>query len=571
MKCPQIVLLTALLAFTASATNKGLSLIDSLAQQAYIKASNTQGATPAHPAGDQFGFCVALAGDIMVVGAPGESSSATGVNGNQSDTSAPSAGAAYIFVRNGANWTQQAYLKASNTRAGAGFGTSVAISGDTVIVGAPYESSNAAGVNGDGSNNNSSSQAGAAYVFVRSATGWTQQAFLKASNAGAYDHFGNAVSISGDTIVVGALYEASKAAGVNGDQSDNSAFGAGAAYVFVRNNLKWTQEAYLKASNPDGLDFFGWSVAVSGDIIAIGAPWEFSSATGINGDQNDNGADNAGAAYFFGRHNRTWVQEAYVKGSNTQIGDAFGISIAASGQTVVVGAFWEDANASTIGASNPDDNAAPDSGAAYVFVRNGNLWSQEAYLKPSNTRAGEWFGASVAISGDTLVVGAPREDSAAAGVNGNQSDTSAVNSGAAYVFLRSRTFWSHEAYVKASNPGAAVAGPDIVGDSFGCSVAVSANTLAVGAFHEGSNATGINGDQNDNSAPIAGAAYVFTGLAPSLDQICPCRSSWNNHGEYVQCVQSMTAALANVGLLTDAQRRDLISQAGESDCGKKTR
>src|SRR5439155_9191835 len=136
------------------------------------------------------------------------------------------------------------------------------------------------------------------------------------------DRFGNAVAISGDTIVVGALYEGSKSAGVNGNQGDNTAYGAGAAYVFVRTGATWTQEAYLKASNPDYLDFFGWSVGISGDIIAVGAPWEFGGGSGINaGDQNDNSIDNAGAVYIFGRHGTTWSQEAYIKESNNDSGD----------------------------------------------------------------------------------------------------------------------------------------------------------------------------------------------------------------------------------------------------------
>src|SRR5207247_1774974 len=167
-----------------------------IAQQAYIKASNTGGPSPGDtPAdyggsfGDNFGWSVAISGDTMVIGAPGEDSNATGVNGNQTNNSALNSGAAYVFVRDGTNWVQQAYLKASNTGANDVFGFSVAISGDTVVVGARWEASNATGVNGNQSNN-SASAAGAAYVFVRSGTNWMQQAYLKASNTGANDIFG---------------------------------------------------------------------------------------------------------------------------------------------------------------------------------------------------------------------------------------------------------------------------------------------------------------------------------------------------------------------------------------------
>jgi FG-GAP repeat protein len=153
---------------------------------------------------------------------------------------------------------------------------------------------------------------------------------------------------------------------------------------------------------------------------------------------------------------------------------------------------------------NQSDNSATSAGAAYVFVRSGTTWTQQAYLKASNTEANDFFGFSVAVSGDTVVVGAPREASNATGVNGNQSDNSATSAGAAYVFVRSGTTWSQQAYLKASNTE--------TGDDFGFSVAVSGDTIVVGAWGEDSNATGVNGNQNDNSLGQAGAAYTFTGL-----------------------------------------------------------
>jgi hypothetical protein len=193
---------------------------------------------------------------------------------------------------------QQAYLKASNTDDGDVFGFSVAVSGDTVVVGAPYEDSNATGVNGV-QTDNSATDSGAAYVFVRGGTTWTQQAYLKASNTGASDLFGNSVAVSGDTVVVGASHEDSNATGVNGDQTNNSATDSGAAYVFVRGGTTWTQQAYLKASNTGASDLFGYSVAVSGDTVVVGAYGEASNATGVNGDQTNNSASFSGAAYVF--------------------------------------------------------------------------------------------------------------------------------------------------------------------------------------------------------------------------------------------------------------------------------
>jgi len=145
----------------------------------------------------------------------------------------------------------------------------------------------------------SAHESGAAYVFHRNGTTWSQQAYLKASNTGSQDYFGEALAAAGDTVVVGARTEDSSATGVDGDGGDDSALNAGAAYVFVRNGTSWSQRAYLKASNTDVLDFFGESVAVSGDRVVAGACREDSHSTGVNGDQGDDSAPEAGAAYVF--------------------------------------------------------------------------------------------------------------------------------------------------------------------------------------------------------------------------------------------------------------------------------
>lgn len=452
-------------------------------------------------------------------------------------------------------FARQAYLKASNTGAGDNFGRSVAISGDTVVVGAIFEDSNATGVNGDQANN-ASPNSGAAYVFVRFGHAWIQQAYLKPSNTGSDDWFGISVAISGDTIVVGAQYEASSATGVNGNQADNSAGSAGAAYVFVRNGTTWSQQAYLKASNTGGNDRFGESVAISGDTIVVGAYLEDSNATGINGDGSDNSAVDSGAAYVFVRSGTTWTQQAYLKASNTEAGDFFGESVSVSGDTIVVGAETEDSNATGVN-GDQSDNSASIAGAAYVFVRDGATWSQQAYLKASNAESGDRFGYSVAVSGDTVLVGATGEDSSAQEVNGDQSNNSIGESGAAYVFVREGTNWSQQAYIKATYPdisanfGWAVAvdgDTAVIGaprywtlrgwaqiytrsgtawtfqnafydsniddpnttDLFGQSVAVSSNTIVVGQPLEDSNATGVNGSQYNSSVLDSGAAFVFT-------------------------------------------------------------
>lgn len=402
---------------------------------------------------------------------------------------------------------QQAYLKAA-TQASRAFGGTMAISGDTLVVGAPNDDSGAIGVNGNPSDN-SAPFAGAVYVFVRGAGGWSQQAYLKASNTDARDSFGYALGISGNTIVVSTAWEDSSATGVNGNESDNSALSAGAAYVFVRRGGSWSQQAYLKASNAEAGDRFGSAVSISGDTIIVGAQGEDSNATGINGNQSDNsvGVTNqttAGAAYIFSRSGGAWTQQAYVKASNTdpEWGDNFGIAVAISGNTAVVGAQCESSNATGVnGNQNVNVNATWCSGAAYVFVRNGETWSQQAYMKASNPGFNDNFGIGLAISGDTIVVGANWEDSNASGVNGNQANNQLSNSGAAYVFVRTGNTWSQQAYLKASNPGAS--------DEFGSVLALDGETLVVGCPFEDSSASGVDGNQSDNSASNAGAAYVF--------------------------------------------------------------
>jgi hypothetical protein len=466
-----------------------------LAQRAYLKASNTE-------MRDEFGASVAISGDTLVVGAHYEDSAATGVNGEQSDNSASSAGAVYVFQRSGGSWSQQAYLKASNTDGGDAFGRSVAIADETIVVGAPNEASAATGVDGDASDN-SAERAGAAYVFERSGGSWSQQAYLKASNTDGGDAFGNRVSIAGDTILVGAPDEASAATGVDGDAADDSAERAGAAYVFERSGGSWSQQAYLKASNTDEGDTFGYRVSIAGDRAVVSAPRESSAAAGVGGDQADNSVDQAGAAYVFVRNGSSWSQQAYLKASNPDELDGFGENVAISGDTVVVGAF-EESSAATGVNGNASDNSADGAGAVYVFERAGGSWSHQAYLKASNTDEWDGFGYAVALSSDTLVVSALYEDSAATGVNGDESSELASSSGAAYVFERAGGSWSQQAYLKASNTDR--------DDWFGEGVALSDDTAVISTPNETSAATGVNGDQADNSTDYAGAAYVFGGL-----------------------------------------------------------
>jgi hypothetical protein len=395
-------------------------------QEAYLKASNNN----AH---DEFGWSVALSENMLAVGAVYEESAAMGINGDQTDNSAPSSGAVYVFQRNGTTWQQEAYLKASNTDAYDHFGWDVALSGDTLAVSAVGEASASTGSNGGNQADDNAAYAGAVYVFHRTGTGWQQEGYLKAFNPDAFDYFGYDIALLGDTLAVGAHQEGSAATGVGGNQADNSASASGAVYVFRRTGTAWQEEAYIKASNTDAGDNFGRSVALSGDTLAVGASGESSAATGVGGSQADNSALDSGAVYIFRRSGTAWQQEIYLKASNTGAGDYFGSSLALSGETLAVGALGESSVATGVGGSQAD-NSASESGAVYVFRRSGTAWQQESYLKASNTGAGDYFGANIDLSGDTLAIGALSEASAATGINGNQADNSATYSGAVYIF-----------------------------------------------------------------------------------------------------------------------------------------
>ncbi len=511
----------------------------------YFKAGNTE-------AGDEFGYSVALSADglTLAVGANGEGSASTGVTlGAPTEAAtgngAAASGAVYVYTRNGAAWSQQAYVKASNSGANDGFGSSVALSADglTLAVGAPGEDSAATGIGGKQSDDctatsrlNCATNSGAVYVYTRSGATWTQQAYVKASNTGAYGNFGVSVALNTDglTLAVGAYGEASANTGItSGAPSEtttgNGARGSGAVYVYARSGTVWTQQAYMKASNTGANDGFGRSVALSTDglTLAVGAYGEASANTGITSGAPDetatgNAAVSSGAVYVYTRSSGAWTQQAYVKASNTGAGDYFGTSVALSGDglTLAVGAFGEDS--ANINGNPVDDcnvaspaNCAINSGAVYVYIRSGITWTQHAYLKASNTGIHDHFGSTIALSGDgdTLAVGAYAEGSAKSGVIPGApaeavtpNDASGTSSGAVYLFTRSSAVWSQQAYVKASNTG--------TGDAFGQSVALSrdGSTLAVGAYLEASAATGVNNTapgQGDNSAPLAGAVYLY--------------------------------------------------------------
>ena len=444
--------------------------------------------------------------------------------------------------------SQTAYLKASNAQTGDHFGNggtllgdSVAISGDgnTIAVGAPQESSGAKGINGN-QNDNSVYAAGAVYVFTRGGTaGWTQQAYVKASNPTEAAEFGHIVVLSadGNTMAVSAYFEPSATKGINGNQANKAIPQAGAVYVFTRTGARWAQQAYIKASNTgeagvgdefgDG-DQFGFALSISddGNTIAVGANAEDSNATGINGNQADNSMISAGAVYVFARTGAIWAQQAYVKPTNTFGNTQFGYSVAlsADGNTLVASSYDEGGISRLV--NGPQSRGRNGSGALYVFGRTAGKWTQDAYLKAENAEGNDSLGVAVAVSddGSTILTGSLDEDCLATGVNPTgcgddaASDTSA---GAAYVFVKNNDEWKQQAFLKASNAGK--------NDWFGSRIALSGDgsTIAIPAQLEDSNAKGINGDQKNDEATEAGALYVFTRSGTSWSQIAYVKASNN--------------------------------------------
>jgi hypothetical protein len=412
-------------------------------QEAYVKAANAG-------AGDYFGFSVSISGDTLAVGAYEEASwENTITNGTTASTnnSRVNSGAVYVYRRAGASWAQEAYVKAANVNSYQFFGSSVALSGDTLAVGAFGESSNQTTItNGStASANNSAVDSGAVYVYRRTGTTWAQEAYVKAANAEASDWFGRAVSLFSDTLAVGTDREDSNQSTISNStaaSADNTATDSGAVYVYRRTGTNWVQEAYIKAINAEAGDGFGRGVSLSGDTLAVGAYGEDSNQTTItNGNTASANNDfiSSGAVYVYRRIGANWAQEAYVKAANAGGNDSFGWSVALSGDTLAVGATGEDSNQTTItnGTTASADNSSESSGAVYVYRRTVTSWAQEAYVKAANAGAFDYFGTSLSLSGDTLAVGAYYEDSNQTTItNGTaaSADNSAANSGAVYVY-----------------------------------------------------------------------------------------------------------------------------------------
>ncbi len=445
-----------------------------LAERAYLKASNTD-------ADDSFGYAVAIDGNTMIVGAPGEDSSGNAPNTDDNGNSRTDSGAAYVFVYENSAWTQQAYLKARNSSAGDRFGSAVAIDGDRVLIGSPLEDAATTGVNGIGGDD-TVRDSGAAYLFIRNGTTWTQEAYIKQSNPDLEDYMGTSVALSGNTLVLGAPGEDSNAQGINENESDNTSEASGAAYLFTLENGLWAQSAYLKNSASAAGHTFGTAVQISGDIIAIGAP-----------------KNGSGAVTIFTKNNSNWSETAIITSTTPRPDEDFGAALSLEGNSILIGAPGHDGSSSDVNGTR-DDGELPNSGAAYLFSNIAGTWSEGTFLKASNPESGDRFGRSVSLSGSRILVGSALEDSLAQGQNGNALDNGSENSGALHLYTEENGNWRHEIYLKSSNSG--------TNDLFGHSVSLSGDFFISGASSESGSANGINPIHDDN-APNAGAVYFY--------------------------------------------------------------
>ncbi len=363
-------------------------------------------------AGDKFGIGVDFDGSTAVIGAMGH------------NEAAPCAGAAYVFAPTNGSWVQQVELLGDDTAIGDRYGWAVAINGDTIIVGSREDDDN-------GGNS------GSAYVFVFDGREWSQQQKLLADDGMKPDLFGFSVEINGDTAAIGA---------VNVDSQ------RGAVYIFTRTGSVWTQQQKLMASDGTPFDRFGTSIALEGDRIAIGSIGD------------DDLGSNSGSVYIFQRQDGRWSQIAKLLANDGATSDNFGKSLALQGDTLVVGVPG-------------DDDLGPTSGSAYVFTGSGEFWRQTQKLVASDGTDNAQFGESVSISGDRLVVGAWNDDGPASGT------------GSAYFFRRDMGRWIEQAKLIASDAAQS--------DNLGGSLAIVGDTVVIGAQ---------NDDDNGNNS---GSAYVF--------------------------------------------------------------
>jgi len=383
---------------------------------------------------DNFGYSVAVSGNLAIVGSYQDND-----QGNIS-------GSAYIYARTSGNtWVQQKKLTASDGAVGDEFGRSVAISGNLAIV-------------GSGQDDDKGSNSGSAYIYANT-TGntWVEQAKITASDGAASDFFGGSVAISGNLAIVGSR---------NNDGS------VGSAYIYVNTEgSTWLQQFKITASDGAVSDFFGYSVAISGNLAIVGSL------------QSDDVANDSGSAYIYANTTgNTWVEQAKINASDAAESDLFGVSVSISGNLAIVG-------------SSRDDDVESDSGSAYIYANTtGNTWVEQAKINASDPGSSDYFGFSVSLSGNLAIVGSYR------------NDESGFGSGAAYIFLNTtgNTWFPYEK-MTASDAGTF--------DSLGYSVAVSGNVFIAGSYLDddnGSNSGSAYIKDHDYSSFISNPSLTFS-------------------------------------------------------------
>jgi FG-GAP repeat protein len=372
---------------------------------------------------DEFGNAVAISGTVAVVGAW------------KANEKGLDSGAAYVYTRLGSAWNQQAKLVAPDGAAGDAFGWSVAVSGDTVVIGAHLD-------------DDKGLDSGSAYIFTRAASIWSLQKKLVAADGATLDHFGHSVAITGLTAVIGAR-----------DDDSATKTDSGSAYVFTRSGATWSQQSKLTASDAGAGDGFGHAVAIAGETVIVGAPADNIDPTP---------ATDKGSAYVFTRSGTSWSQQKKLVATDALASDRFGNSVALASDTAIVGAKFDD------------NGTAVNQGSAYAFTRSGVDWTQQAKLVAADGAAGDLFGQSVAVVGDTAIIGA-YEDKAL--------DT---NSGSVYVFTRTGMTWAQLTKVTPTPT------QNKKGDKFGGAVAMTGDFAVIGA-------------QFDDSTGAAdmGAVYMY--------------------------------------------------------------
>jgi hypothetical protein len=279
------------------------------------------------------------------------------------------AGAVYVFSQTSTagapgTWVQMPMPRPANPKGNNEFGSSVALSGDTLVVGAPLEDSGATGVN-PGSTSSTAGDSGAVFVFTRNGPSWPQSGYIKATTAVSFANFGAKVAVTPQLLAISAPHDNSGGRGIDGNPGAAAA-SSGAVALYQRNGNGWTHLHNIKASNAHPSDLFGQALALSPTTLVVGAPLEDTNGTGVVDPGPGNTAFDSGATYVFRVVDTRWTELVRLKAPNAEGADNFGNAVATDGDTVVVGAEGE-AGGDRIIDGNQGDNSAPGSGAVYVY------------------------------------------------------------------------------------------------------------------------------------------------------------------------------------------------------------